>query len=69
MISRIRVDVFGLVVKVIRRGLLSHCVLHHIGAEPRHLRNTQNEVIPLLHLRTSHILHQKGVSLQNEKIL
>jgi len=30
--------------------------LHHKGAQGRHLR-------------TSHILHQKGVSLDNEKIL
>ena len=63
-------DVFGLKVKFFRRGFLSRVVLHHIGAEPRHLRNIQNEVVPLLHLRTSsHILRLKGVSLQNEKIL
>ena len=27
---------------VIRRELLSRCVLHHIGAEPRHLRNIKH---------------------------
>ena len=67
MIFRITEDVFGTKVMFIRRRLLSHFALHHIGAEPRYLRNTQNEVIPLLHFRTSYTPHQKGVPLPNEK--
>ena len=68
MIFRITEDVFGTKVKFIRRRLLSHFALHHRGAEPRYLRNTQNEVIPLLHFRTSYTLRRKGVSSENEKI-
>ena len=51
-----------------RRRLLSHCLLHHIGAEPRHLRNTLERSYPSppsSYLR--YILRQKGVSLPNEK--
>ena len=61
-------DVFDLGVMVIRRRLLSHCLLHHIGAEPRHLRNTLERSYPSppsSYLR--YILRQKGVSLPNEK--